>query len=101
MKQVYGKPFVCLDEWCDIPRLKQLIPDINRGLGLSHGSIRMNYGVENHDRTDNDDIRGAINRFTETETDPIILAHGKELKEKDPVAYAHFLMYVALTCELV
>lgn len=93
MKQVYGKPFVCLDEWCDIPRLKQLIPDINRGLGLSHGSIRMNYGVENHDMTDKDDIRGAMNRLAEAETDPTILAHGKELKEKDPVAYAHFLMY--------
>ena len=49
---IYGKPYVCLDEWCNVDHLKHLVPDVNYGIGKAHQHIRINFGVENHTKTD-------------------------------------------------
>lgn len=93
MKGVYGKPYVCLDEWCDIPTLKQLIPDINYGIGRAHQSIRINFGVENHTDPNRDDFGGALQTFRRLEKDPRILKYGTELEVSDPVGFQYWLMH--------
>lgn len=93
MKGVYGKPYVCLDEWCDIPTLKQLIPDINYGIGRAHQSIRINFGVENHTDPNRDDFGGALQTFRRLEKDPRILKYGTELEVNDPVGFQYWLMH--------
>ena len=45
---IHGKPYVCLDEWCNVDHLKHLVPDVNYGIGKAHQHIRINFGVENH-----------------------------------------------------
>lgn len=93
MKGVYGKPYVCLDEWCDIPTLKQLIPDINYGIGRARQSIRINFGVENHTDPTRDDFGGALQTFRRLEKDPRILKYGTELEVNDPVGFQYWLMH--------
>ena len=93
MLGVYGKPFVCLDEWCDVATLKHLVPDVNYGIGKAHGSARINFGVENHTDTDIDDFGGALNTFRRLEKDPRVLKYGADLEATDPVGFQYWLMH--------
>ena len=90
---IHGKPYVCLDEWCNVDHLKHLVPDVNYGIGKAHQHIRINFGVENHTKTDIDDFGGALNTFRSLEKDPRVLKYGTELESKDPVGFQYWLMH--------
>ena len=98
MKGVFGKPYICMDEYIDVKGLKNIVHDINFGLAKAHKSKRLNYGIENHDEYYEpggfgSDIKHAFNYWKDKETDPKLKEYGKHLHDTDMPAFHTWLMY--------
>lgn len=98
MKGVFGKPYICMDEYVNAKLLKDIVPDINYGLAKANSFKRLNYGIENHDEhwtagSIGSDIKHAYNYWKEKETDSRLLEYGESLYKTNMVEFHTWLVY--------
>ena len=107
MKGVFGKPYVCLDEYTNTNQLIDIVEDINYGIAKSHAFIKPNFAATNQIDPNDDLIKdlpkgfGSAYRCWLADSDPIRQARGQELLATDQIAFEWWLAYEYKVKEMV
>jgi hypothetical protein len=107
MKGVFGKPYVCLDRYTNIPQLLNIVEDINYGIAKSHALIKPNFAATYQTDSVNELNKNAPKDFGSAyrcwlnDPDPIRQARGKSLLNTDQIAFEFWLGYEYKVMEML
>ena len=107
MKGIFGKPYICLDQYIDVYQLKNIVEDINYGIAKSHSLIKPNFATTYQTistaETDKNAAKdfGSAYRCWLNDNDPVRKSRGQELLSSDPIAFEYWLQYEYKVMEMI